>query len=272
MKKNQAGLSAGAFFTLNFLIVTHFSFAVEIPKSLSTDSRIAVITYEPNNIVQVNGTTFIATQIIFSDAESIQEVQNGDLAAWTTSINKNLPNMLFIKPTVDNSETNMTIVTNLHTYYFHLSAHSNNPNISNSSTYAIRFIYPQDQQKILEQAQANQDQQKASQLSAFSNPRDYNWNYSFSGDKTLIPLHVFDDGKFTYFQLQPNQVIPAIFSVTSPDGKESVVNFRREDQASGAYIVLLNTAPQWTLRAGRDHVASIFNNSEIAQLNPKNRF
>jgi len=313
MKKNQAVYSAGRVFIQNFinfssflnlLIFSHSALALEIPQKLSTDPRISIVAYDPNNVVQINGTTFTATQIIFSDSESIQEVQNGDLGAWTSSINKNLPNMIFIKPTTDHSETNMTIVTNQHTYYFHLSAAQSNfinpvgfnnldsPNIPNSSnspnscsnsdsshflnasasTYAIKFIYPEEQQKLLDQNLSLQNQQKQSQVSAFSNPRDYNWNYSFNGDKTLVPLHVFDDGKFTYFQLQPHQTIPAIFAITSPDGKEAVVNFRREDQASGTYIILTMVAPQWTLREGQDHVASIFNNAEISKLNPKNRF
>lgn len=281
MKKNQAVHSAGQVFALFFLIISYFlffsqtAFCLEIPQKLSTDQRISMVSYDPNNVVQINGTTFTATQIIFGNSESIQEVQNGDLGAWTTSMNKNLPNMIFIKPTTDHSETNMTIVTNQHTYYFHLSASPANlvnPNFLDASTYAIKFIYPEEQQKILDETLDIQNQQKQSQISALSHPQDYNWDYAFNGDSSLVPLHVFDDGKFTYFQLRANQTIPAIFVITSPDGKEAVVNFRREDQASGAYIVLTMVAPQWTLREGPDHVASIFNNAEISKLNLNKRF
>ncbi len=266
MKKTKVAFAAGVSLTLILtnLLINNTAHAIEIPEKLSSDQRIEVVPYDPYNVVPITGTVFTATQIIFSDNEIIQDIQNGDLGAWTSAVNKSSPHMLFIKPTVAGSDTNMTIVTNLHTYYFHLTSQTSdispiNPiNHPNTPTYAVRFIYPEDQQKQLAQDLLQREQQKQTEISAFTNPSGYHWNYYFNGDKTLVPLHVFDDGKFTYFQLQPNQPIPAIFAVTSSDGKEAVVNYRRDDQDSGVYLVVPEVAPQWTLRNGPDHVASLF--------------
>lgn len=236
--------------------------AVDLPQPQSTDRRINVVNYMPDNVVPIHGQTFVTTQIQFGKDEIIENVQNGDTAAWEASINQNLPYMMFIKPTAFDSNTNMTVVTNKHTYYFSLTSNKKGA-VNAKVNYALKFIYPH--QRLAAQLQAFTDQQKADQavLNAKRHPNDYNWNYSFSGDTMIAPLHVFDDGKFTYFQLQHNQPIPAIFMVNNRQGQEQLVNYRQE----GHYLIVERTAPQFTLRLGQHHVTSVFNNTRVAQLN-----
>lgn len=240
-------------------------FAIENARPLATDGRIKVVAFQRNNVVPVQANTFVTTQIVFAKDEVIENIQNGDLAAWTVSVQKGLPNMLFLKPTMLGSNTNMTVVTNLHTYYFHLISNKNQINQINQvgdSTYAIHFSYPEQmREKMLSNLKYNKAQKRAI-LNAHKNPQDYNWNYSFSGTHSIMPLHIFDDGRFTYLQLQAGQSIPAVFAVNNAAGKESVVNYRRD----GQYIVVQQIAPQFSLRAGKHHVASIFNNRLIHKL------
>src|SRR3990167_5615295 len=136
MKKNLSIL------TLSFMLTTN-TFATIQPLRLATDARIEVVAYSAYNVVPIYGTTFTTTQLIFNKDEFIENIQNGDLAAWTVSVDKNIAYMLFIKPTVYNSNTNMTVVTNKHIYYFHLMT----VNKSNHAkpTYAIKFVYPEEQ-------------------------------------------------------------------------------------------------------------------------------
>ena len=96
--------------------------ALEITRPLMTDHRIQVVPFEENNVVPVEASTFTTTQIVFGKSEAIENIQNGDLDAWTVSVQKGLPNMLFLKPTILGSHTNMTVVTNHHTYYFQLNS------------------------------------------------------------------------------------------------------------------------------------------------------
>ncbi|MEN9136751.1 TrbG/VirB9 family P-type conjugative transfer protein, partial [Xanthomonas euvesicatoria] len=71
-----------------------------------------------------------------------------------------------------------------------------------------------------------------------------------SGNKTAIPLkRAFDDGQFTYFMFDQNAEIPSVYTV-GPDGKESLVNTRRE----GQYLVVERTASLFTLRNGNSHL------------------
>ncbi len=248
--------------TLSTVLLAGQAMATQQPVKLASDSRIEVASYSPTNVVPINGTTFTTTQVTFGKDEFIEDVQNGDSAAWMVSINKGLPNMLFLKPTAYNSKTNMVVVTNKHTYYFTLASNAEGKGSTAKATYALHFIYPVERQARLAKALHFKRQQKQADLSHFKNPKAMNWDYSFNGDKSIMPLHVFDDGKFTYLQLRPNQPVPALFVVTSPNGKESVVNYRQRGQT----MVIQRTAPQFTLRQGKDHVASIFNNRLIAKL------
>lgn len=247
---------------LGTVLCSQSAFAVENARSLATDSRIKVVAFQRDNVVPVIASTFTTTQIVFGHDEVIENIQNGDLDAWTVSVQKGLPNMMFLKPTILGSDTNMTVVTNLHTYYFHLTSNTTQNNKSDDTTYAIQFIYPeQARAKMLANMQYNKVEKRAI-LNAHRNPQNYNWNYSFNGAHSIMPLHIFDDGRFTYMQMQSGQPVPAIFAVDNASGKESVVNYRRD----GQYIVVQQVAPQFTLREGKYHVASVFNNRLIHQL------
>ena len=254
------------FLASTFLLSTT-SMAYIKPIRLASDRRIEVVSYSPYNVVPTEGTTFTTTQITFGKNEFIEDVQNGDLGAWTASINKDLPNMLFVKPTAYDSHTNMTVVTNKHTYYFQMTSNKRIEQVDKKATYAIHFLYPQEQQRKVQKALLVQEQQKKAEVSALAKPTDYNWHYSFHGDRHIMPIHVFDDKQFTYLQLRPNQPIPAIFAVTSRNGEEFVVNYRID----GQYLVIQRVAPQFTLRDGKHHVATIFNDSLIRKMRSQNR-
>lgn len=235
-------------------------FAVEKSRALASDHRIRVVSYQPDNVVLVNATTFTTTQIVFGSDEVIENIQNGDASAWTYNVQKGLANMMFLKPTLVDSNTNMTVITNQHTYYFHLISHQNGT--ASDNTYALRFIYPEEEHALLLSQMRYNQAQKQAILNSNSYPKNYNWDYSFSGAHSIMPLHIFDDGQFTYMQLQAGQAIPAIFAVDNRSGKEAVVNYRRE----GDYLIVQQLSPQFTLRADRYHVASVFNNKRIQRL------
>lgn len=241
-------------------------YATENTTPLASDGRIKTVVYEKNNVVPVKGSTFISTQIIFGSNEKIIDIQGGDADAWTVNVSKMIPNVLNMKPTTLGSNTDIIVSTiddqsKIRRYFLHLKSAKNNLDTKNQ-TYAIQFVYPNEQRKKLLKELDYQAMEKKAIVNASSNPKNYNWDYSFNGSRSIMPLHVFDDGKFTYLQLRQNQDIPAIFAVSNSQGQEAVVNFRRV----GDYIVIQQVAPQFTLRNGKYHVASIFNNKMIEQV------
>lgn len=252
--------------SLSILLSYQAAFARENTTPLASDGRIKTVTYQKNNVIPVVGNTFITTQIIFGSNERIIDIQGGDSDAWTVNVSKVIPNVLNIKPTVLNSNTDIIVSTvddqsKIRRYFFHLKSNKNNTQLSNQ-TYAIQFAYPNEERKRLLKSLDYQRLEKKAIVNASTNPKNYNWDYSFNGERSIMPLHVFDDGKFTYLQLRENQDIPAIFAVNNSKGEESVVNFRRV----GDYIVIQQIAPQFTLRDGKYHVASIFNNKMISHI------
>ena len=244
------------------LLCTQNTFAVENTRALATDSRIKVVAFQRNNVVPVIASTFTTTQIVFSRGETIENIQNGDVDAWTVSVQKGLPNTLFLKPTIFGSDTNMTVITTAHTYYFHLTSNPYRANQPNNTTYAIQFRYPEQARATLLANLRYNTRGKHPMLNAHKDSKNYHGDYSFSGPRSMMPLHIFDDGRFTYMQLQSGEPVPAIFAVDNAKGQESVVNYRRE----GQYLVIQQMAPQFTLREGKYHVVSIFNNRRIRQL------
>lgn len=235
--------------------------AQNTPKPFPQDRRILRVTYQDNNVIPLRGITFTTTQVIFGTNEAIIDIEGGDSAAWMVTRHPELRHIVFIKPTILGSDSNITIVTNKHNYYFHVTSNKSLDEHASPKTFAIQFIYPED---VLQQAKAKANAAMRAQkqmVNPTQNPERYNWNYRFSGSTQLAPVHVFDDGTFTYFELAKNQAVPAIFAVEDQQGKESTVNIRR----SGNYLIVQRIAPQFTLRNG-GIVTSVFNTSEINRI------
>lgn len=235
-------------------------FANQTPKALSTDNRMRVVPYNQNDVVTVIGSQLTSTALQFGDDEMIVGVNGGDAAAWEVDINKNRPNMVFIKPTVDDSDTNLTVLTNKYTYHFHLTMKPDNPlsSLKVAPTYSIRFTYPMEEAKAA-MALAQKKAQDANAVLADNQttPAEWNFDYSFSTKCAVdnVPIQAFDDGHFTYFEFGPNHDNPAIFLVDG-QGHEAVANWHMK----GKYIVIERTAPQFTIRNnGSQDASCVFN-------------
>jgi type IV secretion system protein VirB9 len=89
-------------------------------------------------------------------------------------------------------------------------------------------------------------------------PAVMNGEYSMSIGKAsgdIAPTLVWDDGRFTYFEFPNNRVVPAVFEV-GPDGHESVVNVRMENDL----LVADRVAKRFALRLDRA-IVGIFNDA-----------
>ena len=82
--------------------------------------------------------------------------------------------------------------------------------------------------------------------------KNVSYNYKQKGGNTeMMPLRIFDDGIFTYFQfaeksLIKTQELPTIYR--SIGGKDYPVNMR----VQGGFVVVERTAKNWTLRLGKE--------------------
>jgi len=246
--------------------------ASQLPRYLGKEKKFRMFIYNPYDVYRYIGNYnyqgFIEFQGVVSKAvdpnsvsnasagvansEVITEVAIGNSDAWLWKISDS-KNRLYLKPVEDNANTNMTVKTSLgRIYNFELLAHTPSGPDDPNLIFAVKFVYPDDTDKnILEFPKA-----PVSDIPDMRNLSIYNFNYDFTGEQTIAPLKVFDNGEFTYLQFANKSAeLPAIFAVDS-GGFESLVNFR----VAGDYIVVERVSSQFTLRNGSD-IACIYNNN-----------
>jgi len=252
---------------LLFNICSHFSriifvyfllfssaYGVQYPTSTPIDPRIKVIVYAPDDVFSYTG--FYGYQAImeFADDEVIDTISMGDTVAWQL-----VPSgkRLFIKPVEPEATTNMSIITNKRLYNFVLHAKDATNIDDPEMTFLLKFIYP-------DEGVGNVIQQfSTSGKPDFSEPGKYNFNYTISGDPSISPTQIFDDGEFTYFKFpKKNAEIPAFF-IVHPNLREEMVNYHMR----GDYVVVERVTARYTLRNG-ESIVCVFNEARPFHYSP----
>ncbi len=246
MKKN---ILSALIFT-STLVSTPFLYAESIPHSIASDHRIKTVSYDPDNVTLIHAHYGFQTEVLFDNNEQLQNVSLGDSSAWQVVP---VTNHLFIKP-IASSDTNMTVLTNLRSYNFQLES-SNNIN-PQDQTYELKFIYPNTDASLYLQNTTSLNPDASNILTS---PTQYNFKYSFTGDKSIAPIQVFDDNKFTYFKFRNigRSIIPAIFGVDK-NKNETLLNYHVE----GDYVVVDSVENEYSLRNGK-FVCSVYNDKAI---------
>lgn len=250
------------------LLITPPALAEKRPQPGPTDQRIRTVVYNPRDVVKVVGHYGFQTLIQFADYEEIENISIGDSLSWQVVPNAR-GNLLFVKPVEQNAQTNLTVVTGTphsilpsevgqRVYVFSLDARGQDEHANRGFTWTIKFHYPEDEEQVLLLQQARDDITANALVGTTGNdagvdPSQWNFNYSFAGDKTQVPVKIFDNGTFTYFEFDALTDAPAIFLVDQQQN-ESLVNGVRQ----GRYVVVHRTARQFTLRNGAV-VTCIFN-------------
>ena len=237
---------------LSFLCVSAV-FANENPRGLATDNRIKVVAYNANDVVTVRGTQLVSTAIYFDKSETVLHIDIGDQLAWKVSPSKDAPYVLFLSPQLNQSDTNMTVITNKRAYQFRLVTDGVSASLSKNITYALQFKYPEEEKEQLEGEINNL--QKTFLGHTSNDAVQWNYDYSFYGSKKTAPIQAVDNGTFTIFKFPKHAIIPAIFAVDG-HGNEAIVNF----QTQGDYIFIQGVRHQYTLRNGEE-VTTVYNDS-----------
>jgi len=217
------------------------------------DPRLVERLYDENEVVRIEGRTNVQATIRFGEGEQIENVAIGDSTAWQVTPNKRA-NLLFIKPLADRATTNMTVVTDKHTYLFDLVASPANRN----ALYVLAFTYPEEPEDE-EAALADADGAplpagpNAVELTAASDPyavvdpAALNFAWESKGDRALLPAQIYDDGTATFLSWPAGTPLPAIL-VKDHEGDEGPVNFA----VRGETIVVDGVPRELVLRTGED--------------------
>ena len=205
------------------------------PRPFPQDGRIKSFTYDQHQVYRLDTFMRFITSIEFAPGESVESVQMGDSESWQV-VRLDRGDVLSVKPLIDGAYTNMTVYTNLRPYTFELRARQGqvgSPNLN----YRVSFRYPAEEARVRNAAIARAER-----------PKDY--DYYAAGDAPAIkPVQVYDDGRRTVFVFPQNARRPGIFLV-GPDGRESIVNVRHDENAS----IVDRVSDRWTIRIGDQEI------------------
>ena len=214
--------------------------------ALADDPRLVEQLYDPAKVVKIEGRTNVQATIAFAEDEHIENVAIGDSQSWQVTPNKRA-NLLFVKPLSPTAATNMTVVTDRHTYLFDLVA---SPRAK--PLYVLRFSYPEaPEAKQVQMASA--EAPNAVELAAATDPlavvdpAELNFAWVPKGDSKLVPARTYDDGESTFLAWPAGEPVPAIL-VKDYEGTEGPVNFT----VRGDVVVVDGVPREIVLRSGKD--------------------
>ncbi len=233
---------------------------------VGSDARIRAYNFQPNTVYEYVGFLKVASRIDLDPEETIQSLTMGDQTGW--QINP-VGNTLFLKPIELDATTNMTIITNLRTYYFELYSREAKSIEDNELAFTTYFNYSDIDDANVDAGFVEFEPEDEKHDSYVPDPvKDapmLNFSYTMSGSKTVSPLEVFDDGEFTYFKFKDiNADYPAIFQVL-PNGDEALINFRVSKEG---YVVVEMVTSQYTLRFG-NQIVCVFNEKQPLERSGK---
>ena len=165
----------------------------------------------------------------------------GDSAAWQVTPNRRA-NLLFVKPMAADSRTNMTVVTDQHTYMFDLVAGK-----PSAVLYVLRFTYPAPPAaaKTLEAANPAETIVQPVSVTLRDKLPEPTAAWTGKGAKQLMPRRSFDDGHAVYLAWDKGVDLPAILT-PGPDESEGPVNYT----VKSGYVVIDGLPDQIILRRG----------------------
>ncbi|TCM18046.1 type IV secretion system protein VirB9 [Novosphingobium sp. PhB165] len=220
------------------------------------DERLVSHAYADNEVVRIDGRTGVQATIAFGKNEAIENVAVGNSQTWQITPNKRA-DLLFVKPLEPAARTNMTVVTNRHTYFFDLVASP-----KSRPLYMLRFTYkdePVETAAPVPAALASLDSSERAiaegdPLAMPSDAAALNFAWKSAGVAKLLPARVYDDGLSTYLLWPANTAVPAIL-VQDEKGDEGPVNYA----VRGQTIVIGEVPRLIILRSGKSS-ATLENN------------
>lgn len=245
---------------MNRAIIPALALGLLASPAMAKDPRLVEVMYDDMRVVRIDGKTTVQASIVFGDDESIENVAIGDSQAWQVTPNKRA-NILFVKPLSARASTNMTVITNKHTYLFDLVASP-----AAKPLYVLRFAYPPEPKAEPQLAAAPTEPVAPAERFATVDPSDLNFAWTGSGNKDLLPENTFDDGTAVFLTWPEGKEVPAIL-MTNAEGIEGPVNFT----VRGDTIVVDGVPRTIVLRSGKDSAQLVNSGPERAAAPSQSR-
>jgi type IV secretion system protein VirB9 len=237
---------------------------ISVPTPGNLDSRIVTFAYTPDVVYKLAVTIGMHTHVALGQDEELIEVPRiGDKVRWRIEGNEK---NLYIKATVPDTQTSLTLGTDRRSYQFELSATSK----ASERVQKAVFSYPdaEEEFRIRTERVARAERERsesAAQAIASQNlasdtldPSELTFYKVYTTDPELQRIHAYTDGIKTWIRMPPGvQDLPAVFMVEANErGKESLmpVNYTVADRKSirdRDVIIVDRVHPVWMLQIGK---------------------
>lgn len=255
-------------FFVAVLIAPAFFVKAYADKPIATDSRILTLVYSENEVFKIFTEYGYQSNVEFSEGEKILTLSVGDPVGFKITPAEN---RLFIKALQNNRHTNMTVITDKHTYQFEISSILES---EEDIVYVVRFFYPEDNFDSIELTNISAVDERINRSSVGRTPppnlgvsrppfrgvaprelikENYNYSYSLTGPDSISPVKIFDNGRSTFFKFSAAGAVPSFYGV-APDGTEFPLQTRRE----GEFIIADTVLSRIALHQGPE-VVCVFN-------------
>lgn len=211
------------------------------------ENRIQQLHYDPTAVTRIDACLGFQIMIEFGQGERIENVGVGDANQWLIVPNARA-DLLFVRPALATTHSNMTVATDQRRYVFELSAARTDACARGDAVYYLRFQYDD-----ASAAAVPASDSRAPQTSPAQGQR--NTSYTFTGAQQNVPFRIFDDGRSTYFRWDESVATPAVY-IRAADGAETPATF----VSHGEYLVTDQVAPRFVLRNG-DAETVLFNDA-----------
>lgn len=203
--------------------------AALIPEKENSDNRVRVIKYSPDNVIRIRTAKGFNTLIQFEKGETFSTGESGmgigDIEAWGVNVKGH---NIFLKPSAEQPDTNLNIVSNKgRVYSFDLVT-------SKYPFYVVKMQY--------EKVKTAKDFTPT--IPCYDG--EVNFRYGKWGDNELAPSHMWDDGRFTCLKFTTNAEIPVVYQVGT-DGTESLVNYSFKKDT----MIIHSVSKEFRLRLGK---------------------
>jgi len=239
----------------------------------SKSSAITIYEYQPDRIYPVRAGLGITTEIELSPNEKILDYSTGLSSGWDLT---RRDNVFYLRPKNVDVDTNMMIRTETHNYIFELRVVATDWRTlqearSAGVQYHIRFTYPADA-AFANPIIGNKTEPEPELNTTLLKDRTYNFNYDYATKNTsfpwLIPINVWDDGRFTYIRMPdlkafPTGNFPAVYMREAERSQDSLVN----TSVQGNTIIAHGTYNYLIVRHG-DKVVALRRNTDFIKEAP----
>ncbi len=207
-------------------------------------NHMAHFDYDPGTTYLVEASPGVPTDIELGPDEKMQGFALGDTVQWMV---EELPGHVFVKPLREKLFTAGTLVTNRRVYTLEFRS------VPTSGRWVQKVSWGYG-------GAFRGGGSSGGPMGTWHDPSPehissalLNTDYRIEGDSDFRPVRVFDDGRFTWIEVQSPQALPALFMVQGD--QEMLVNYL----VHGHYFLVQRLMPEILLRLGKNEVR-IFNN------------